>query len=269
MTLQISARWLPAFGASLLEIGCDEVFTRICALGPVVDLAPFFIETWRCDLCDDLFHRFDCINASVEARGDNVRMESLKLDHLPTVGQINCCSPRISRTGDLTFDAVRIGKIHTPVFSSGRDAGGFEPRDRIGWIVIRDTVAVVIQAGLLILEERQPAFAGGKKTFSSRRFQAKMFLIPFLRTLHIGHAQRDMVEIGGIKGGGRVRRIGCGASGFLIGERNGRAHARGKHAGQIRDQLPPAQPAVLEVVDHFDNLSLHGGSYTNLKFYLV
>lgn len=32
---------------------------NIRALGPVVDLASFFIETWRCDLCDDLFHRFD------------------------------------------------------------------------------------------------------------------------------------------------------------------------------------------------------------------
>jgi hypothetical protein len=51
---------------------------------------------------------------------------------------------------------------------------------------------------------------------------------------------------------------------LLIGERDGRAQARGKHAGQIRDQLPPAQPAVLEVVDHFDNLSLHGGSFTKV-----
>jgi hypothetical protein len=52
---------------------------------------------------------------------------------------------------------------------------------------------------------------------------------------------------------------------LLIGERDGPAQARGKHAGQIRDQLPPAQPAVLEVIDHFDNLSLHGGSFTNLE----
>ena len=39
-----------------------------------------FIETWRCDLCDHLFHRFDCVNASVEARGDNVRMETHTFD---------------------------------------------------------------------------------------------------------------------------------------------------------------------------------------------
>jgi hypothetical protein len=52
----------------------------ISALAPVVDLAPFFIETRRCDLCDDLFHRFDCVSASVEARGDNVRMETHKFD---------------------------------------------------------------------------------------------------------------------------------------------------------------------------------------------
>ena len=139
----------------------------------------------------------------------------------------------VSRTRDLTFDAVRIGKIHTPAFAFGREAGGFESRDRIGWIVIRDAVAIVIQAGLLALEERQPAFAGGKEAFLSRRFQAKVFLIPFLRTLHIGHVQRHVIEIGGIKGGGRVRRIRCGASGLLIGERDGRAQARGKHAGQI------------------------------------
>jgi len=31
--------------------------------------------------------------------------------------------------------------------------------------------------------------------------------------------------------------------------------------------LPPAQPAVLEVVDHFDNLSLHSGSFTNFEIY--
>jgi len=52
----------------------------IRALGPVVYLASFFIQTWRCDLCDDLFHRFDCVSASVEPRGDNVRMESHKFD---------------------------------------------------------------------------------------------------------------------------------------------------------------------------------------------
>src|SRR6266496_2978504 len=175
----------------------------------------------------------------------------------------------LSRIRDLTFDAVRIGKIYTPVFAPGREAGGFESRDRIGGFVIRDAVAVVIQAGLLAMEERQPAFAGGKEAFLPSRFQAKVFFIPFLRTLHIGHAQRDVIEIGGIKGGGRVRRIRCGASRLLIGERDGRAQARGKHTGQIRDQLPPAQPAVLEVVDHFDNLSLHDGSFTNLELYFV
>jgi hypothetical protein len=52
---------------------------------------------------------------------------------------------------------------------------------------------------------------------------------------------------------------------LLIGERDGRAQTRGKYAGQMRDQLPPAQPAVLEVVDHFDDLSLHGGSFTNFE----
>src|ERR1044071_5065948 len=30
-------------------------------------------------------------------------------------------------------------------------------------------------------------------------------------------------------------------------------------------RLPPAQPAVLEVVDHFDNLSLHGGSFADFE----
>jgi len=43
------------------------------------------------------------------------------------------------------------------------------------------------------------------------------------------------------------------------------AQARGKHAGQMPDQLPPAPPAVLEVVDHFDNLSLHGDCFTNFE----
>ena len=52
----------------------------IRALGPVVDLAPFFIETWRSDLCDDLFHPFDCVSASMELRGDNVRMENHKFN---------------------------------------------------------------------------------------------------------------------------------------------------------------------------------------------
>src|SRR5215471_12014556 len=70
-------------------------------------------------------------------------------------------STQVSRTGDLTFDAVRIGKIHTLIFASRREAGGFESRDRIGWIVIRDAVAVVIQTRLLALEERQPPFACG------------------------------------------------------------------------------------------------------------
>jgi hypothetical protein len=54
---------------------------------------------------------------------------------------------------------------------------------------------------LLTLEKRQPPFTGGKKAFLSHRFQAKVLLIPFLRTLHIGHAQRDVIEIGGIKAG--------------------------------------------------------------------
>src|SRR5262249_28792155 len=45
----------------------------------------------------------------------------------------------------------------------------FESHDRIGWIVIRDAVAVVLQAGLLPLEERQLAFAGCKETFLALR----------------------------------------------------------------------------------------------------
>jgi hypothetical protein len=103
-------------------------------------------------------------------------------------------------------------EINTPAFAPGRESGGFESRDRIGWIVIRDAIAVVIQAGLRAVEERQPAFAGGEESFFSCRFQAKVFLIPFLRALHVGHSQRDVVEIAGIKGGGRLRRIGCGAT---------------------------------------------------------
>ena len=134
-------------------------------------------------------------------------------DHLPTVGQINCCSLRVSRTRYLTFNAVRIGKIHAPVFASGSKTGGFESRDRIGWIVIRDAVTVVIQARLLALEERQPAFARGKEAFSSRRFQAKVFLVPFLRTLHICHAQRDVIKIGGIKVGADSAGFGAARSG--------------------------------------------------------
>src|SRR4029450_7704594 len=90
---------------------------------------------------------------------------------------------RASRTRDLTFDTVRIVEIHTPVFASGREAGGFESRDRIGWVVIRDAVAVVMQAGLLALGGRQPASAGGKEAFLSPRFQAKVFLIPLRATL--------------------------------------------------------------------------------------
>jgi hypothetical protein len=31
------------------------------------------------------------------------------------------------------------------------------------------------------------------------------------------------------------------------------------------DQLPPAQVAVLEVVDHFDDLGLHSRSFTNFE----
>ena len=118
----------------------------------------------------------------------------------------NTCSFSVSRTRDLTFDAVRIGKIHTPRFASGREAGGLESRDRIGWIVILDAVAVVMQARLLALEERQPAFAGSEEAFFARRLQAKMFLVPFLRALNVAHAQGDVIEIGGVKGGGRVRR---------------------------------------------------------------
>jgi hypothetical protein len=37
-------------------------------------------ETWRCDFCNDLFHPFDLVSASMEARGDNVRMQSHKFD---------------------------------------------------------------------------------------------------------------------------------------------------------------------------------------------
>ena len=103
----------------------------------------------------------------------------MRLDHLPIVEAIRLLFTQLSRTCDLTFDAVWIGKIHTLVFASGHEAGGFESRDRIGWIVIRYAVAVVIQAGLLALEERQPAFARGKEAFLSLRFQAKVFLDHF------------------------------------------------------------------------------------------
>ena len=107
----------------------------------------------------------------------------------------------------------------------------------------------MVQTGFLAFEQRQPAFAGGEEAFSSRRLQAKMFLIPFLRALNVAHAEGDVIEIDGVKGGGRVRRTRGGELGLLIGEGDGRAHSRGKDAGQMRDQLPPAHPAVLEVVN--------------------
>ena len=75
---------------------------------------------------------------------------------------------------------------YTRPSSRRREAGGFESRDRIGWIVIRDAVAIVIQAGLLALKERQPAFAGGKKPSRPVGFKPRCFGT-FLRTLHIGH----------------------------------------------------------------------------------
>jgi hypothetical protein len=53
----------------------------------------------------------------------------------------------------------------------------------------------VIQAGLLALKERQPAFAGSKEAFLSLRFQAKVFLVPFLRTLHIGNGATMQTQI--------------------------------------------------------------------------
>src|SRR6266480_7923672 len=65
-------------------------------------------------------------------------------------------SLRVSRTRDLTFDAVRIVEIYTPAFASGREAGSFESRDRISGIVIGDAVAVMIQPRLLALEQCQP-----------------------------------------------------------------------------------------------------------------
>src|SRR5437764_5698018 len=131
----------------------------------------------------------------------------------PAVFWANQFVHSVSRTRDLTFDAVRIVEIYTPAFASGREAGSFESRDRISGIVISDAVAVMIQPRLLALEECQPAFAGRKEPFSSRRFQPKMFLIPSLRTLHVGHRQRDVIKIGGIKGGARLRRIRCARSG--------------------------------------------------------
>src|SRR4029450_8881793 len=87
-----------------------------------------------------------------------------------------------------------------------------------------------------------------------------MFLIPFPRALNVAHAEGYVIEIGGIKGGGRVGRTRCSELGLLISEGDRRAQSRGKHAGQMRDQLPPAHPAVLEVVNQFDDLSLHGRS---------
>jgi hypothetical protein len=110
------------------------------------------------------------------------------------------------RARDLAFDAVWIVEVDATAAALGRQTGGFESRDRIGGIVIRDAVAVMVQTGFLALEQRQPTFAGGEKAFSSRRLQAKMFLIPFLRALNVTHAEGDVIEIGGIKGGGRVRR---------------------------------------------------------------
>ena len=49
-------------------------------LGTIGRFGILLIETWRCDLCDHLFHRFDCVSANVEFRGDNVRMETHRFD---------------------------------------------------------------------------------------------------------------------------------------------------------------------------------------------
>lgn len=97
-----------ARATSSLRSGPREVDFRVfCSQGPVaVDESievPFFrrldkhffarsdytsqflifpcgFHSLGCDLCDDLLHRFDCVSASVEARGDNVRMGRHKFD---------------------------------------------------------------------------------------------------------------------------------------------------------------------------------------------
>jgi hypothetical protein len=67
---------------------------------------------------------------------------------------------------------VVTNKDERPMILLERQAGGFESRDRIGGIVIRDAVAVMVQTGFLALEQRQPTFAGGEEAFFSRRLQA-------------------------------------------------------------------------------------------------
>jgi hypothetical protein len=91
----------------------------------------FFIDTWCCDLCDDLFHRFDCVNASVEARGDNVRMESHNFDgHTQAKRRLGLSHPfflmtpplpfkkMLSRWTTLWYDPAMLGEAENQFFLS-------------------------------------------------------------------------------------------------------------------------------------------------------
>ena len=80
-----------------------------------------------------------------------------------------------------------------------------------------------------------------------------MFLIPFLRALDIGHAERDVVEVDGLKSRGCIGRLGRAG----LAQDGPRTRGQRDYPGQVRNQLSPAQPAVLEVQHHSGDLILH------------
>jgi hypothetical protein len=66
--MRLKTRFVPPFHVQ------QEKRWMLRALGPVIDLATFLIETRRCDLRDYLFHYVDRVIPSMEVRSHNVRM---------------------------------------------------------------------------------------------------------------------------------------------------------------------------------------------------
>jgi hypothetical protein len=96
-----------------------------------------------------------------------------------------------------------------------------------------------VQTGVVITEERRRELIAQRqrilKAIAAKEAEgAHEPTGPFLRALNVAHAEGDVIEIGGVKGGGRVRRTRCGELGLLVGEGDSRAHSRGKSRRSYR-----------------------------------
>jgi hypothetical protein len=110
----------------------------------------------------------------------------------------------LSGSGDLDVQSVGVGEVEPVALAPGLELCGIELFLGFVDVVAFDRVAIVVETGLLSLEESQAEVSAGAQkavVFATvaDHFQAEVLDVPVSREWYIADVQGDVIQAGGVK----------------------------------------------------------------------